>query len=199
MAIRVGQKKPKTIQSEEIGAVRKKKRELAKKNSQVLTKEQRKKLYDTIMQLPKDKQIKGLRDVGLEEEADLLMKQRAEEKMRENQADWRKKRLQEINALPLEDQLSVLLEEGFEEEAKELSERLAAAQKENEEKGGGDDNGTVEEPNPDAPDTTETADNGGDGFGDGAGAGAPADAPDAGPEKEGEKTKKGGSQKKSDK
>ena len=80
--------------------------------------------------MPPDKQVKALRDVGLEEEANALQKKRAEENMQKNQAEWRKKRLQEINALPLEDQLSVLLEEGFTEEAKELSERLAAAQEE---------------------------------------------------------------------
>ncbi len=202
MAIKVGQRHPKTIQSEDIGAVRKKQREQAKKASQVLSPEQRKKLYDNMMMLPPDKQVKALRDVGLEEEANALQKKRAEENMQKNQAEWRKKRLQEINALPLEDQLSVLLEEGFTEEAKELSERLAAAQEEQTGEGSGEVNEPHEEQLDAAPadlneDGGGTDANAAAGDADAAGTGQDA-GQDAAPENGGEQPKKRGGRPKKD-
>ena len=74
------------------------------------------------LDLPKDKIIPAMRSAGLDDEANELEQQFAQEHLME----MRSQRLAEIYAMPEDEQLGVLIAEGYTEEAKELSERLAA-------------------------------------------------------------------------
>ena len=87
-----------------------------------MTQESRKQLAETLMHLPKDKIIPAMRSAGLDDEANELEQQFAQEHLME----MRSQRLAEIYAMPEDEQLGVLIAEGYTEEAKELSERLAA-------------------------------------------------------------------------
>ena len=87
-----------------------------------MTQESRKQLAETFMHLPKDKIISAMRSAGLDDEANDLEQQLAQEHLME----MRQQRLAEIYAMPEDEQLGVLIAEGYTEEAKELSERLAA-------------------------------------------------------------------------
>ena len=120
--IRVGQKNPKTYQSTGFTTVTAEKTKAAPK---VLSEDEKKKLIDSIMQLPTEKRVAALRNAGLSKEADEYETYLADEHIRELNEENRAKRLAEIKAMPEEDQLSLLIEEGFEDEAKELSEKLA--------------------------------------------------------------------------
>lgn len=91
-----------------------------------MTQESRKQLAETLMHLPKDKIIPAMRSAGLDDEANDLEQQFAQEHLME----MRQQRLAEIYAMPEDEQLGVLIAEGYTEEAKELSERLAAEKKE---------------------------------------------------------------------
>lgn len=181
--IRVGQKSPKTV---DMGGFTVAPNNGANiENKKELTAEEKAKLTEEIMKLPKEQIVPELRKHGLNEVADITeaqMKQadaeaEAEEKKREN-------RLNEILALPDEEQLPLLLAEGYEEEAKELSERLAAEQEqEKTDEGTGDENIGTEAP---ADGTTSELND--EGAGEGAGEApesteAPADAPAEEPEK----------------
>lgn len=91
-----------------------------------MTQESRKQLAETLMHLPKDKIIPAMRSAGLDDEANDLEQQLAQEHLME----MRQQRLAEIYAMPEDEQLGVLIAEGYTEEAKELSERLAAEKEE---------------------------------------------------------------------
>jgi site-specific DNA-adenine methylase len=91
-----------------------------------MTQESRKQLAETLMHLPKDKIIPAMRSAGLDDEANDLEQQFAQEHLME----MRQQRLAEIYAMPEDEQLGVLIAEGYTEEAKELSERLAADKEE---------------------------------------------------------------------
>lgn len=91
-----------------------------------MTQESRKQLAETLMHLPKDKIIPAMRSAGLDDEANELEQQFAQEHLME----MRQQRLAEIYAMPEDEQLGVLIAEGYTEEAKELSERLAAEKEE---------------------------------------------------------------------
>lgn len=123
--------------------------ELKRRKAQPLqmSAEDRKKIYDGLMTLPKDRQIPALRSAGLDEEADLLEQQRAEEHLEE----LRQERLDAINALPVEERMVALIEGGFTEEAKALSEQLAAEKKAEEEETAE----TAEEQTEEAPESVE--------------------------------------------
>ncbi len=191
--IRVGQKSPKTVDmggftvAPNNGATTENKKEL--------TAEEKAKLIEEIMKLPKEQIVPELRKHGLNEVADITeaqMKQVQSEAQKqadeaEKQKEARESRLQEILALPDEEQLPLLLAEGYEDEAKELSERLAAekaaaeaaaAEQEQTGEGTGEENTGIEAPTDGT--TSELND-------EGAGAG------EAEPEK-----KKGGRPKKSE-
>ena len=120
--IRVGQKNPKVYQSTGFTTVTASQTKAAPK---VLSEDEKKKLIDSIMQMPTDKRVAALRSAGLSKEADEYETYLADEHLRELNEENRAKRLAEIKAMPEEDQLSLLIEEGFEDEAKELSEKLA--------------------------------------------------------------------------
>lgn len=120
--IRVGQKNPKVYQSTGFTTVTASQTKAAPK---VLSEDEKKKLIDSIMQMPTDKRVTALRSAGLSKEADEYETYLADEHIRELNEENRAKRLAEIKAMPEEDQLSLLIEEGFEDEAKELSEKLA--------------------------------------------------------------------------
>lgn len=193
--IRVGQKSPKTVDmggftvAPNNGATTENKKEL--------TAEEKAKLIEEIMKLPKEQIVPELRKHGLNEVADITeaqMKQaeaeaEAAKKAAEAEAEEKKRenRLNEILAMPVEEQLPLLLAEGYEDEAKELSERLAAekaaaeaaaAEQEQTGEGTGEENTGIEAP---ADGTTSELND------EGAGAG------EAEPEK-----KKGGRPKKSE-
>lgn len=191
--IKVGQKTPKTVDmggftvAPNNGATTENKKEL--------TAEEKAKLIEEIMKLPKEQIVPELRKHGLNEVADITeaqMKQVQSEAQKqadeaEKQKEARESRLQEILALPDEEQLPLLLAEGYEDEAKELSERLAAekaaaeaaaAEQEQTGEGTGEENTGIEAP---ADGTTSELND------EGAGAG------EAEPEK-----KKGGRPKKSE-
>lgn len=130
--IRVGQKSPKTVDMggftilPDNGA--------NTENKQKLTADEKARIVNNIMQLPKDEIVPALRKNGFNDIADI-----AEAEMKKADEDAakavaRENRLNEILALPVDEQLPLLLEEGYNEEAKELSERLA---KEDGDKGDG--------------------------------------------------------------
>lgn len=101
----------------------------------IYTDEEKEKIINAIVgSLPKARIPAALRSAGLNEEADMYEKKFAEEEERER----REVRLSEVRVLPEAEQLPILLAEGYEEEAKELSERLAEAEKENTDKDDGD-------------------------------------------------------------
>lgn len=101
----------------------------------IYTDEEKEKIVNAIVgSLPKARIPAALRSAGLNEEADMYEKKFAEEE----EAKRREVRLSEIRVLPEAEQLPILLAEGYEEEAKELSERLAEAEKENADNAGGD-------------------------------------------------------------
>ena len=83
---------------------------------------ERRRLYDNLMTLPRDRQVPALRSAGLAEEADELERTRAEEHL----LDLRREQLERIGALPEDERMERLIAEGFTDEARELSERLAA-------------------------------------------------------------------------
>ena len=91
-----------------------------------MTQESRKQLAETLMHLPKERIIPAMRSAGLDDEANELEQQFAQEHLME----MRQQRLAEIYAMPEDEQLGVLIAEGYTEEAKELSERLAAEKEE---------------------------------------------------------------------
>ena len=91
-----------------------------------MTQESRKQLAETLMHLPKERIIPAMRSAGLDDEANELEQQFAQEHLME----MRQQRLAEIYAMPEDEQLGVLIAEGYTEEAKELSERLAADKEE---------------------------------------------------------------------
>lgn len=193
--IRVGQKSPKTV---DMGGFTVAPNNGANiENKKELTAEEKAKLIEEIMKLPKEQIVPELRKHGLNEVADITeaqMKQadaeaEAAKKAAEAEAEEKKRenRLNEILALPDEEQLPLLLAEGYEDEAKELSERLAAekaaaeaaaAEQEQTGEGTGEENTGIEAP---ADGTTSELND------EGAGAG------EAEPEK-----KKGGRPKKSE-
>lgn len=101
----------------------------------IYTDEEKEKIINAIVgSLPKARIPAALRSAGLNEEADMYEKKFTEEE----EAKRREVRLSEIRVLPEAEQLPILLAEGYEEEAKELSERLAEAEKENADNAGGD-------------------------------------------------------------
>ena len=117
-----------------------------------MTQESRKQLADALMQLPKEKIIPAMRSAGLDDEANELEQQFAQDHLME----LRQQRLAEIYALPEDEQLSLLIGEGYTEEAKELSERLAAETEEEVH-----DNAAPADVD-ESPESAEPADNGAD-------------------------------------
>ena len=159
--IRVGQKSPKTVDMGGFTVA-----PSANVENKGMSAEEKAKLIEEIMQLPKEQIVPELRKHGLNEVADITeaqMKQaeaeadaKAAKEAAEKEAEKKKRedRLNEILALPVEEQLPLLLEEGYEDEAKELSERLAAEQQEQTGEGTGEKNTGTEAP-ADAPEQTE--------------------------------------------
>ena len=129
--IKVGQKSPKTVEMGGFTVA-----PSANVENKGMSAEEKAKLIEEIMQLPKEQIVPELRKHGLNEVADITeaqMKQaeadaKAAKEAAEKEAEKKKRedRLNEILALPVEEQLPLLLAEGYEDEAKELSERLAA-------------------------------------------------------------------------
>ena len=109
-----------------------------------MSEEDRKRLYDSLMTLPRDRQIPALRSAGLMDEADALEQQRAEEHLEE----MRNEKLAAINALPVEERMVELIANGFTDEAKALSEQLAAEKE-------AEDDAKVEEQTEELPDVVE--------------------------------------------
>ena len=112
----------------------------------VMSDDERKRLYDNLMTLPRDKQVPALRSAGLTAEADALEQKMAEEHLEE----LRRQKLESINALPEDERMSELIAAGFTDEAKALSEKLAAETTT-------DDDGKVEEQTEELPDVVEKA------------------------------------------
>ena len=112
----------------------------------VMSDDERKRLYDNLMTLPRDKQVPALRSAGLTAEADALEQKMAEEHLEE----LRRQKLESINALPEDERMSELIAAGFTDEAKALSEKLAAETTT-------DDDAKVEEQTEDIPDVVEKA------------------------------------------
>ena len=108
--------------------------------------DERKRLYDNLMTLPRDKQVPALRSAGLTAEADALEQKMAEEHLEE----LRRQKLESINALPEDERMSELIAAGFTDEAKALSEKLAAETTT-------DDDAKVEEQTEELPDVVEKA------------------------------------------
>lgn len=111
----------------------------------VMSDDERKRLYDNLMTLPRDKQVPALRSAGLTAEADALEQKMAEEHLEE----LRRQKLESINALPEDERMSELIAAGFTDEAKALSEKLAAETT--------DDDAKVEEQTEELPDVVEKA------------------------------------------
>lgn len=145
--IRVGQKSPKTVEMG--GFTVAPVNNGATQNKSGMTAEEKAKLIEEIMLLPKEQIVPELRKQGFNEIADITeaqMKQADAEAAKEKD---RYDRLAEIKAMPVEEQLPLLLAEGYEDEAKELSELLAAEQNVGQEKtddGTGEDNQGTEVP-----------------------------------------------------
>ena len=190
--IKVGQKNPKTV---EMGGFTVVPANNGATKESKLSAEEKARIVKNIMALPKDQIVPALRKNGFNDIADITeaeMKKADEEAAKE---EAREKRLAEIMAMPVEEQLPLLLAEGYEDEAKELSERLAAEQEQNQEKtdeGTGEDNQGAEAP---ADGTTSDLND--------EGAGAGTEAPESGeapaaaaPAEEPEKQKKGSTTKK---
>ena len=108
--------------------------------------DERKRLYDNLMTLPRDKQVPALRSAGLTAEADALEQKMAEEHLEE----LRRQKLESINALPEDERMSELIAAGFTDEAKALSEKLSAETTT-------DDDAKVEEQTEELPDVVEKA------------------------------------------
>lgn len=108
--------------------------------------DERKRLYDNLMTLPRDKQVPALRSAGLTAEADALEQKMAEEHLEE----LRSQKLESINALPEDERMSELIAAGFTDEAKALSEKLAAETNT-------DEDAKVDEQTEDIPDVVEKA------------------------------------------
>lgn len=111
----------------------------------VMSDDERKRLYDNLMTLPRDKQVPALRSAGLTAEADALEQKMAEEHLEE----LRRQKLESINALQEDERMSELIAAGFTDEAKALSEKLAAETT--------DDDAKVEEQTEELPDVVEKA------------------------------------------
>ena len=158
--IKVGQKSPKTVEMGGFTVA-----PSANVENKGMSAEEKAKLIEEIMQLPKEQIVPELRKHGLNEVADITeaqMKQaeaeaEAAKKAAEAEAEEKKRenRLNEILAMPVEEQLPLLLAEGYEDEAKELSERLAAekaaaeaaaAEQEQTGEGTGEENTGIEAP-----------------------------------------------------
>lgn len=108
--------------------------------------DERKRLYDNLMTLPRDKQVPALRSAGLTAEADALEQKMAEEHLEE----LRSQKRESINALPEDERMSELIAAGFTDEAKALSEKLAAETNT-------DEDAKVDEQTEDIPDVVEKA------------------------------------------
>ena len=116
-----------------------------------MSEEEKAKLMENIMQLPKDKWVSALRNAGLESEA-VDCEKFLEEERKHQEYEKRMARLAEIKAMDESEQLPLLLEEGFDDEARELSEKLASETRV-----------SSETSEADATDTTDTDDTTGDG------------------------------------
>ena len=143
--IKVGQKSPKTV---DMGGftVATVNNGATKENN--LSAEEKARIVKNIMALPKDQIVPALRKNGFNDIADITEAEmkKADEELA--QAKVRDNRLAEIMAMPVEEQLPLLLAEGFEDEAKELSEKLALEQEQQQEQtgeGSGEENQGQEE------------------------------------------------------
>ena len=85
--------------------------ELQRRKAQMvqMSDEDRKKLYDSLMTLPKDRRIPALRSAGLDKEADELEHQMAVEHLEQ----LRIQKFEEINKLPVEEREAALFANGF--------------------------------------------------------------------------------------
>lgn len=198
--IKVGQKSPKTVEMGGFTVA-----PSANVENKGMSAEEKAKLIEEIMQLPKEQIVPELRKHGLNEVADITeaqMKQaeadaKAAKEAAEKEAEKKKRedRLNEILALPVEEQLPLLLAEGYEDEAKELSERLAAEQQEQTGEGTGEENTGTEAP---ADGSTQELNEDGTGTGETPESAeapvtvdeAPADAPEQTEKKKGGRPKK---------
>lgn len=98
--------------------------ELQRRKAQMvqMSDEDRKKLYDSLMTLPKDKRVPALRSAGLDKEADELEHQMAEEHLE----DMRKEQLAAINAMTIEERMVALIANGFTDDVQALSAQMSA-------------------------------------------------------------------------
>lgn len=187
--IKVGQKSPKTVDMG--GFTVAPVNNGATQNKSGMTAEEKAKKIEEIMLLPKEQIVPELRKQGFNEVADITeaqMKQAYAEEAKEND---RENRLAEIKAMPEEEQLPLLLAEGFEDEAKELSEKLALEQEQQQEQtgeGSGEENQGQEEVADGGESELNTEGEGADNAEtvaepENAGDAAPADAAPAEPEK----------------
>ena len=186
--IRVGQKSPKTVDMG--GFTVAPVNNGATQNKSGMTAEEKAKKIEEIMLLPKEQIVPELRKQGFNEVADITEAQMKQADAEAAKEKARYDRLAEIKAMPEEEQLPLLLAEGFEDEAKELSEKLALEQQQEQTgEGSGEENQGQEE----VADGGESELNtGGEGDGttaenaaapENAGDVAPADAAPAEPEK----------------
>lgn len=188
--IKVGQKSPKTV---DMGGftIAPNNGGASAQNNGGMSAEAKAKKIEEIMQLPKEQIVPELRKHGFTEIADITEAQIKKYEAETAKENARENRLAEIKAMPEEEQLPLLLAEGFEDEAKELSEKLALEQQQQEQtgEGSGEENHVQEE----VADGCESELNT-EGEGDGttaenaaapenAGDAAPADAAPAEPEK----------------
>ena len=185
--IKVGQKSPKTV---DMGGftIAPNNGGASAQNNGGMSAEAKAKKIEEIMQLPKEQIVPELRKHGFTEIADITEAQMKKYEAETAKENARENRLAEIKAMPEEEQLPLLLAEGFEDEAKELSEKLALEQQQEQTgEGSGEENqgqeevadGGESELNTDGDGTT--AENAA--APENAGDAAPADAAPAEPEK----------------
>ena len=188
--IKVGQKSPKTV---DMGGftIAPNNGGASAQNNGGMSAEAKAKKIEEIMQLPKEQIVPELRKHGFTEIADITEAQMKKYEAETAKENARENRLAEIKAMPEEEQLPLLLAEGFEDEAKELSEKLALEQQQQEQTGeGSGEENHVQEEVADGGESELNTDGEGDGTTaenaaapENAGDAAPADAAPAEPEK----------------
>lgn len=186
--IRVGQKSPKTVDMG--GFTVAPVNNGATQNKSGMTAEEKAKKIEEIMLLPKEQIVPELRKQGFNEVADITEAQMKQADAEAAKEKARYDRLAEIKAMPEEEQLPLLLAEGFEDEAKELSEKLALEQQQEQTGEGSGEENHVQEEVADGGESELNTEGEGDGTTaenaaapENAGDAAPADAAPAEPEK----------------
>lgn len=187
--IKVGQKSPKTV---DMGGftIAPNNGGASAQNNGGMSAEAKAKKIEEIMQLPKEQIVPELRKQGFNEVADITEAQMKQADAEAAKEKARYDRLAEIKAMPEEEQLPLLLAEGFEDEAKELSEKLALEQQQEQTCEGSGEENHVQEEVADGGESELNTEGEGDGTTaenaaapENAGDAAPADAAPAEPEK----------------